>query len=69
MASGIESMPPDPAPGLQRVREEYCKLIYSKTNPSNEFPYMEPASLTLSDFLAMKIGLDPIANFRFLDTC
>lgn len=58
-------MPPDPAPGLQRVHEEYCKLIDSKTNPSDEFPYKGAASLTPSDFSAMKIGLDPIANSAF----
>ena len=58
-------MPPDPAPGLQRVHEEYCKLIDSKTNRSDEFPYKGAASLTPSDFSAMKIRLDPIASSAF----
>ena len=64
-ASEIEDVLPDPAPGFQRLHQEYCKLISSKTNPSNEFPYIEGASLTPSDFLAMKIGLDLIANSAF----
>lgn len=62
MASEVENMSPDPAPGFQRVHEEYCKLIYSKTNQSHQFPYVGAASLTPSDFKAMKIELDPIAN-------
>ncbi len=65
MASEIEPTSPDPAPGFPRVDEEYCKLIDSGANNSHEFPYIGGASLTSSDFLAMKIGLDPIANSAF----
>ena len=64
-ASEIEDLLPDPAPGFQRVHEEYCKLISSKTNRSHELPYIGGASLTPSDFLAMRVGLDLIANSAF----
>ena len=65
MASENEIMSSDPAPGFPRVDEEYRKLIYSDTNRSNTFPYIGGAGLTSSDFLAMKIGLDSIANSAF----
>ncbi len=69
MASEIENMLPAPPAGFRRVHEEYLKLIESDTNESSEFPYIGGASLTPSDFLAMKIGLDPIASSAFWKPC
>ena len=53
---------PEPAPGLQRVHFEYRKLTEEW---AEGLPYEGGASLTSSDFAALRITLDHNANLEY----